>query len=92
MLADDRCDPHYKVMMKNGYSEAPIWWCVVLHVLSGPSVLICLYVMRRRCVVGLFILSLLFTFVLYLFFGASRASLVSRITLHKEILDRSADD
>ena len=26
MLADPRIDPHYKIMMKNGYDEVPSWW------------------------------------------------------------------
>ncbi|KAJ1023205.1 hypothetical protein NDA16_003358 [Ustilago loliicola] len=69
-LDDERCDPHYKLMMKNGYKEAPLWWWGALLVISWAIGLICLYVMKATLPWWGFILSTLFTFVFMLFFGA----------------------
>ena len=69
-LNDDRCDPHYQIMMKNGYKEAPIWWWAALLVISWAVGLVCLYVMKATLPWWGFILSTLFTFVFTLFFSA----------------------
>ncbi|KAJ9474234.1 putative Oligopeptide transporter 1 (putative) [Pseudozyma hubeiensis] len=70
MNEDERCDPHYKIMMNNGYKEAPMWWWVCALLVSWAVGLICLYVMHSTLPWWGFILSTLFTFVFMLFFGA----------------------
>ncbi|EST04618.1 Oligopeptide transporter, OPT superfamily [Kalmanozyma brasiliensis GHG001] len=72
MMDDDRCDPHYKIMMKNEYKEAPMWWWGALLAISWAVGLVCLYVMKATLPWWGFILSTLFTFVFVLFFGAQQ--------------------
>ena len=69
-LDDERIDIHYKIMMKNGYKEAPIWWWGALLVISWVIGIACLYVMKSTLPWWGFILSTLFTCVFVLFFGA----------------------
>ncbi|CDS00270.1 hypothetical protein, partial [Sporisorium scitamineum] len=69
-LDDERIDPHYKLMMKNGYKEVPMWWWGGSLVISWVVGIICLYVMKSTLPWWGFILSTMFTFVFMLFFGA----------------------
>lgn len=69
-LNDERCDPHYKLMMRNGYKEAPMWWWGALLAMSWVIGIVCLYVMKSTLPWWGFILSSLFTMVFLLFFGA----------------------
>ncbi|SJX64286.1 related to OPT1-High-affinity glutathione transporter [Sporisorium reilianum f. sp. reilianum] len=69
-LDDERIDPHYKLMMKNGYKETPLWWWGASLVISWVVGIICLYVMKSTLPWWGFILSAMFTFVFMIFFGA----------------------
>lgn len=43
---DPELDPHYKLMMRNGYKETPLWWWGALLIISWVVGLACLYVMK----------------------------------------------
>lgn len=45
---DPDIDPHYKLMMKNGYREVPMWWWGAVLLCSFIVGLVCLYVMKVR--------------------------------------------
>lgn len=69
-LDDDTIDPHYKLMMKNGYKETPMWWWGASLVISWVVGIVCLYVMKSTLPWWGFLMSTIFTFVFMLFFGA----------------------
>jgi OPT oligopeptide transporter protein len=43
---DPDLDPHYKLMMKNGYKEVPHWWWFAVLAASWIVSIACLYVMK----------------------------------------------
>ncbi|KAH8884906.1 OPT superfamily oligopeptide transporter [Thozetella sp. PMI_491] len=69
-LADPTKDPHYKLMMQNGYREVPQWWY--------GGVLLISFVMGMATIYGVgstlpwwgFIISNIFAAIFILFFGA----------------------
>ncbi|OBT85061.1 hypothetical protein VE02_07154 [Pseudogymnoascus sp. 03VT05] len=67
---DPDLDPHYKLMMRNGYREVPLWWWGAVLAISFIVGLVCLYVMKSTLPWWGFIMALLFTFLFTLFFGA----------------------
>lgn len=44
--ADPTLDPHYKLMLRNGYKETPLWWWGAVLVVCWVVGLACLYVMK----------------------------------------------
>lgn len=67
---DPNLDPHYKIMLRNLYKEVPLWWWGVITVGAWVMGIICLYVMKSTLPWWGFILSLLFSMVSMLVFGA----------------------
>ena len=70
MLDDEKCDPHYKVMMKSGYKEVPLWWWGASLTATWVVGIACLYAMKSTLPWWGFVLSTAFTLVFMLFFGA----------------------
>lgn len=50
--ADPDLDPHYKLMLRNGYKEVPLWWWVAVLVGSWVVSCSCLYVMKVSVLLG----------------------------------------
>ncbi|UKZ83902.1 hypothetical protein TrVFT333_011717 [Trichoderma virens FT-333] len=69
-LANDEVDPHYKLMMQNGYTEVPNWWYGIVLVLSFVIGMITLYSIKSTLPWWAFIVSNLFAALFILFFGA----------------------
>lgn len=67
---DPNLDPHYKLMMRNGYKEIPMWWWMAVLTVAWVVGLACLYVMKSTLPWWGFILSTVLTSVFLLFFGA----------------------
>ncbi|KIW00506.1 OPT family small oligopeptide transporter [Verruconis gallopava] len=67
---DPTIDPHYKVMLKNLYREVPLWWWGSIVVIAFIMGIVCLYVMKSTLPWWGFVMSLIFSFVAMLFFGA----------------------
>ena len=72
LLSDSSIDPHYKLMLTNGYKETPIWWWAALFVLAFAVGLGCLYAMKSTLPWWGFIVACLITTVFMLFFGAQQ--------------------
>lgn len=69
-LNDPEIDPHYKLMMKNGYDEVPDWWYGLTLVVSFVIGMACLYAIKSTLPWWGFILSNVFAALFILFFGA----------------------
>ncbi|WPG98249.1 Hypothetical protein R9X50_00103700 [Acrodontium crateriforme] len=69
---DPDVDPHYKLMMRNGYKEVPRWWWLAILISSFIVGLVCLYVMKSTLPWWGFIIAIAFTFLFTLFFGAQQ--------------------
>ncbi|OQO11666.1 hypothetical protein B0A48_03393 [Cryoendolithus antarcticus] len=69
-LADPAIDPHYKLMLRNGYEETPMWWWGAVLAASFVVGLVCLYVMKSTLPWWGFVVATLLTTVFMLFFGA----------------------
>lgn len=69
-LNDPNIDPHYKLMLRNKYSECPQWWWFTVFAVSFAVGLACLYVMKSTLPWWGFILATIFTTVFTLFLGA----------------------
>ena len=50
--ADPDLDPHYKLMLRNGYKEVPVWWWGAVLLLSWIVSIACLYVMKVRALIS----------------------------------------
>ena len=68
--ADPNLDPHYKLMLRNGYKEVPLWWWASVLLGCWAVGLGCLYALDSTLPWWGFIISTAFTFVFTLFFGA----------------------
>ena len=68
--ADPEIDPHYKLMLRNGYKETPIWWWAAVLVVAFVVGLVCLYEMKSTLPWWGFIVATLLTTLFMLFFGA----------------------
>ncbi|KAF5136378.1 Oligopeptide transporter 5 [Metarhizium anisopliae] len=70
-VVDDKdLDPHYKLMMQNGYVEVPNWWYGLVLVLSFVIGITTLYKIGSTLPWWAFIVSNLFSALFILFFGA----------------------
>lgn len=70
VLTNPDIDPHYRLMMQNGYSEVPDWWYGVVLVLSFVIGMGTLYAVKSTLSWWAFIVSNLFAALFILFFGA----------------------
>ena len=70
ILADPDIDPHYKIMIKNGYKEVPSWWFGIVLCLSFFIGLGTLYAIGSTLPWWGYILSNIFAAIFILFFGA----------------------
>ncbi|GAB7352500.1 hypothetical protein MBLNU459_g2902t1 [Dothideomycetes sp. NU459] len=69
-LANPEVDPHYKLMMRNGYTEVPNWWFGLTLVASFVIGLSTLYAIKSTLPWWGFIVANLFAALFILFFGA----------------------
>ncbi|PON30062.1 hypothetical protein TGAM01_v201429 [Trichoderma gamsii] len=69
-IANDEVDPHYKLMMQNGYAEVPNWWYGIVLVLSFVIGIATLYSIKSTLPWWAFIVSNIFAALFILFFGA----------------------
>ncbi|OAA38310.1 oligopeptide transporter [Metarhizium rileyi] len=70
IIDDPEVDPHYKLMMQNGYAEVPNWWYGLILVLSFVIGLVTLHEIASTLPWWAFIVSNLFSALFILFFGA----------------------
>ncbi|EFY85027.1 hypothetical protein J3459_013049 [Metarhizium acridum] len=70
VIDDKDIDPHYKLMMQNGYVEVPNWWYGLVLVLSFAIGIITLYKIGSTLPWWAFFVSNLFSAHFILFFGA----------------------
>lgn len=70
ILADPEIDPHYKIMIKNGYKEVPNWWYGLILVISFIVGLGTLYAIGSTLPWWGYIVSNIFAALFILFFGA----------------------
>jgi len=70
VLADPDCDPHYKIMIRNGYEEVPNWWYGAVLVVSFVVGLATLYAINSTLPWWGYIVSNIFAAIFILFFGA----------------------
>ncbi|KAK5108447.1 hypothetical protein LTR62_008334 [Meristemomyces frigidus] len=68
--ADPNLDPHYKLMLRNGYKEVPLWWWALTLIGCWIIGLACMYSLKSTLPWWGFLLATVFTFVFTLFFGA----------------------
>lgn len=47
-IDDPDLDPHYKLMLRGGYKEVPLWWWAAVMIISWVIGLVCLYVIKVR--------------------------------------------
>ncbi|KAK9388446.1 OPT superfamily oligopeptide transporter [Lipomyces mesembrius] len=69
-LADKTVDPHYKLMMANGYDEVPNWWYAAVLVFSVAVGLGTLYGVKSTLPWWGYIIANIFAALFILFFGA----------------------
>ncbi|KAL6909302.1 OPT oligopeptide transporter domain-containing protein [Trichoderma evansii] len=69
-IASDEVDPHYKLMLQNGYAEVPNWWYGIVLVLSFVIGIATLYAIKSTLPWWGFIVSNIFAALFILFFGA----------------------
>jgi len=70
VLADDTVDPHYKIMVRNGYDEVPNWWYGIVLILSFFIGLGTLYAINSSLPWWGYILANMFAAVFILAFGS----------------------
>ena len=70
IIASEEMDPHYKLMMQNGYAEVPNWWYLLVLVLSFVIGMITIYSVKSTLPWWGFIMSNIFAALFILFFGA----------------------
>ncbi|KAL1386863.1 OPT oligopeptide transporter protein-domain-containing protein [Phyllosticta capitalensis] len=70
ILADPAMDPHYKLMMQNGYREVPQWWYAGVLVAAFVIGIITLYGVKSTLPWWGYIISNIFAAIFILFFGA----------------------
>lgn len=70
ILADPRMDPHYKLMMQNGYREVPQWWYGLVLLAAFVIGLGTLYGVGSTLPWWGYIISNVFAAIFILFFGA----------------------
>ncbi|CAK1365402.1 unnamed protein product [Cercospora beticola] len=63
-------DPHYKLMMRNGYKEVPTWWWASVVIAAWITGIVCLYVMKSTLPWWGFLLSTVFLWLFSLFFNS----------------------
>lgn len=63
-------DPHYKLMVRNGYKEVPSWWWAMVVVISWVIGIVCLYAMKSTLPWWGFLLSTAFLWIFSLFFNS----------------------
>jgi hypothetical protein len=69
-LDDQNLDPHYRLMLRNGYRDVALWWWGAVLLSSFIVGLACLYVMHSTLPWWGFIIANLLTLVMMLFFGS----------------------
>ncbi|KHN97548.1 oligopeptide transporter [Metarhizium album ARSEF 1941] len=70
VIGDRETDPHYRLMMQNGYTEVPDWWYGLVLVLSLVIGIVTLYKVGSTLPWWAFIVANLFAALFILFFGA----------------------
>jgi OPT family oligopeptide transporter len=63
-------DPHYKLMVLNGYKEVPNWWWAIVLVIAWIVGIVCLYIMQSTLPWYGFLLSTVFLWIFSLFFNS----------------------
>ena len=69
-LSDSTLDPHYRLMIRNGYKDTAQWWWGAVFIASFAVGLGCLYAMKSTLPWWGFIISNILTVTFMLFFGA----------------------
>jgi OPT oligopeptide transporter protein len=69
-LNDPNLDPHYRLMLRNGYRDVALWWWGAILISSFIVGLWCLYAMNSTLPWWGFIIANLLSLVMLLFFGA----------------------
>lgn len=69
-LNDHTLDPHYRLMLRNGYKDTAQWWWAAILIASFAVGLGCLYAMKSTLPWWGFIVGNLLTLLFMLFFGA----------------------
>lgn len=69
-ISDESLDPHYRLMLRNLYKDAPGWWWGTVLLLSFIVGMVCLYVMKSTLPWWGFIVANLISLLFMLFFGA----------------------
>lgn len=69
-LNDENLDPHYRLMLRNGYKDTAQWWWAAILIINFAVGLGCLYAMKSTLPWWGFIVSNLLTLLFMLFFGA----------------------
>ncbi|KAK7535339.1 OPT oligopeptide transporter protein-domain-containing protein [Phyllosticta citribraziliensis] len=70
ILADPSMDPHYKLMMQNGYKEVPQWWYGIVLVVTFVIGMATLYGIKSTLPWWGYIVANVFAAIFILFFGA----------------------
>jgi len=70
VLENDMMDPHYKMMVQEGYEEVPNWWYGIVLTLTFIVGLITLYGIKSTLPWWGFIVANIFAAIFILFFGA----------------------
>ena len=73
LLDNPEIDPHYKVMVRNNYDEAPSSWYFFAFLASFITVMTCLYVIKSTLPWWGVIFAMICLWILMLFFGAQYA-------------------
>ncbi|KAF2152269.1 OPT superfamily oligopeptide transporter [Myriangium duriaei CBS 260.36] len=69
VLADPSIDPHYKLMIKNGYEDVPMWWFGMVFLASFVIGMGTLYAIGSTLPWWGYIMSNIFAAIFILFFG-----------------------